>query len=279
MKVGILANVYREPRLQAAREIIKAFVETGADISVDLPISKAFPGFPYFERTDVSTVPDLLVTVGGDGTILSVISEAARKKIPILGINFGTVGFLAELEQGEFPPYIDRIAKGDYRIEERTMLELTVNGARPGHLALNEFLISRGPVARMIHVDVYADGNLLDTYRADGFMVSTPTGSTAYALAAGGPLMEPSIKAFSLVPVSAHSLHSRPIIVGDGETVTVRLKDDKAPTVIVADGEIMREVSSKDEIHIRKAKEKALFIRLKPQNFYEKLKTKLEKWS
>ncbi|MDR1094255.1 MAG: NAD(+)/NADH kinase [Clostridiales bacterium] len=279
MKVGVLANVYREPRLQAAREVIKAFVRLGADISVDLPIAKEFPGFPFFERTDVSTAPDMLVTVGGDGTILSVISEAARRKIPILGINFGTVGFLAELEQGEFSGFLDRIAAGDYKIEERTMLELTVNGERPEKLALNEFLISRGTTARMIHLDVFADGNLLDSYRADGFMVSTPTGSTAYALAAGGPLMEPSIRAFSLVPVSAHSLHSRPIIVGDGETVTAKLKDDKAPTVIVADGEIIREVTSKDEIRIRRAKERALFIRLKPQNFYERLKTKLERWS
>jgi len=282
MNIAVLANIFRDPKLEITREIIGVFKRRGVNISVEASVCAEFPGYPVFDRRDLSNLKsDFIVTVGGDGTILDIIAEAAAAGIPILGINSGKVGFLAELERGELSEYLGRLLAKDYQTDKRSMLELEItrDGEIFRHIALNEFVFNRATSAKMVNLDVCADTELLDTYNADGFIISTPTGSTAYCLSAGGPVLEPDINGFALVPINAHSLHSRPLVVRDGISVGIKILDDRASTLAVADGKIIRDdLGAGDRIFVKKASVSALFVRLKQQNFYARLKNKLSKW-
>jgi NAD+ kinase len=274
MKVGLSANAYKDSGLAVTREAAELFLAAGAELAAESAVAEGFPGVPVFDRDNIAPAPDLLVTVGGDGTILGIIAEAARKGIPVLGVNLGTVGFLAELERGELARAVPDLLRGAYVTDARAMLDISVNGGK-GILALNECVVSRAPDAKMPEFDVYADGERLYSCRADGFIVGTPTGSTAYALSAGGPVLEPSVGAFVLLPLNAHSLRSRPAVIGDGAVIGLKIRGRVPAAVICADGKFAGTVSDKDEITIRRAVPRALFVRLKPQNFYARLQKKL----
>lgn len=277
MKIGLYINYFRDKDLSVSKELIKLFKENGIDIALEKNIMDHFPLEKSFDKDKITEPFDLIVTVGGDGTILSIITQAAGKGIPVLGINMGKVGFLTELEKNEVKDYIVAIKDKKYKIERRIMLQATVNG-KPSYSVLNEWVINRAGSARMVYLDVLIGGKLLDNYYADGFLVATPTGSTAYSLSAGGPVLAPDTKCINLIALNSHSLHNRPVVVSEDETVEIRIKDDKAPTSLIADGEIIREVSDKDTIIIKKSQTEALFVRLKPQDFYARLLNKLNTW-
>ena len=277
MKAGLYVNYFRDNDLSVTRELIGLFKDGGIEVAVEKNLSQHFAGGEFFDKDKLGDDIDLIVTVGGDGTILSIIRQAAAKRIPVLGVNMGKVGFLTELEKTEVKDYIFAIKNKQYITEERVMLEAVVNG-KPTYSVLNEWVINRAGSARMVSLDVFVGGKLLDSYYADGFLVATPTGSTAYSLSAGGSVLAPDTKCFNLIAINSHSLHNRPIVVGDDEIIEVCIKDDRAPTTLIADGEIVRKVSSKDKIVIRKSKLTARFVRLKPQDFYARLLGKLNIW-
>ena len=277
MKAGLYVNYFRDNDLSVTRELIGLFKDGGIDVAVEKNLSQHFADGEIFDKNKLGGDIDLIVTVGGDGTILSIIRQAAEKRIPVLGVNMGKVGFLTELEKTEVKDYIFAIKNKQYITEERVMLEAVVNG-KPAYSVLNEWVINRAGSARMVSMDVFVGGKLLDSYYADGFLVATPTGSTAYSLSAGGSVLAPDTKCFNLIAINSHSLHNRPIVVGDDEIIEVCIKDDRAPTTLIADGEIVRKVSSKDKIIIRKSKLTARFVRLKPQDFYARLLGKLNIW-
>ena len=276
MKIGLYINVFRDKDLSVSRELIKLFKENGIEVALEKSNGGYFPAEKSFDKDNIGGDIGLIVTVGGDGTILSIITQAAEKGIPVLGVNMGKVGFLTELEKDEVKDFIPDIKAGRYAVEERVMLQAAVNG-KPGISVLNEWVVNRA--ARMVSLDVFVGGKLLDNYNADGFLVATPTGSTAYSLSAGGPILAPDTKCINLIAVNSHSLHNRPVVVGEDEIIEIKIKDDKAPAKLIADGQIIREVSGKDSIVIRKSKVKARFVRLKPQDFYSRLLNKLNTWS
>ncbi len=277
MKIGLYVNYFRDKDLSVSKSLIELFKGEGIGVAVEKSVEKYFDGEELFDKNDLGGGIGLIVTVGGDGTILSIITQAAEKRIPVLGVNMGKVGFLTELEKTEVKDFIFAIKNGLYVIEERVMLEAVING-KPTYSVLNEWVINRAGSGRMVSLDVLVGGKLLDTYFADGFLVATPTGSTAYSLSAGGPVLAPDTKCMNLIAINSHSLHNRPVVVGDDEVIEVRIKDDKAPTTLVADGEIICEVSQSDKIVIRKSKMTARFVRLKPQDFYGRLLSKLNIW-
>ena len=276
MKVGLYINVFRDKDFSVSKELIKLFKENGIEIVLEKISGECFSEEASFDKNNIGGDIGLIVTVGGDGTILSIITQAAEKGIPVLGVNMGKVGFLTELEKTEVRDYISVIKAGRYAVEERVMLEAVING-KPSYSVLNEWVVNRS--ARMVSLDVFVGGKLLDNYYADGFLVATPTGSTAYSLSAGGPILAPDTKCINLTAINSHSLHNRPVVVGDDEIIEIKIKDDKAPAKLIADGEIIREVSSKDSIIIKKSDVKARFVRLKPQDFYFRLLNKLNTWS
>jgi len=210
----------------------------------------------------------VLITIGGDGTILKIASVAATRSIPVLGVNLGTVGFLTELEGDADIKTLPKIlGNKEYNIERRTMLETG------GVIALNEVAIMRRN--KLLGLEVIISGQEADAYNSDGFLVSTPTGSTAYSQSCGGPIISPNAPALALTPVNACSLHSRPIVVGDNELIEIRLKRG-APADLTLDGVTVGAVTDKPVV-IKKSVYSALFIRRKGSNFYNKLHSKFNR--
>lgn len=219
------------------------------------------------------------VVLGGDGSIIDAAHRLLHTDIPIIGINFGHVGFLAEIELGELS-MLDRLVSGEYTIDERMMLDADVISAdgsvRESHTVLNDIVLSNGPVARLLTFDVLCGEIKMQTCRSDGIIVSTPTGSTAYSLSAGGPVLEPSIDCFCLTPICPHTLSSRPVILG-GDAV-VRLTNfvsNNSSVFMTADGRDVVAISSGDTIVVRRSVHKTRLIRLKDNSFVRILQAKL----
>ncbi len=221
---------------------------------------------------------DIIVSLGGDGTILKIASEAAEKNISIFGINFGRLGFLTDIESNETELF-EKVLKKEYIIEERMMIdaEIVKDGKKIKKFnALNEVVISRGMNPKMIEMEIMVDGQLTDTYRADGIIVSTPTGSTAYSLSAGGSVIDPRSRLMEITPICSHTLKSRPLIVGEDRKITIKqLSENNEETYITPDGNRVETVFGKYEVNVTVSDKKVKLIRVKNRNFYSVLKEKL----
>ncbi|MDD1715676.1 MAG: NAD(+)/NADH kinase [Methanolinea sp.] len=213
---------------------------------------------------------DLAVVVGGDGTILFSV-QRMEKQIPILGINWGEVGFLADVEPEDAESFLRSIRPG-FAIEPRMRISLTKDGEILGH-ALNEALIVTSRPAKMLRFTVVVDGVPADRFRSDGILISTPTGSTAYAMSAGGPIVDPRIQGFLIVPLAPYMLSSRPHLISNDRTLEIRLESAK-PATLVMDGQQSFQMGISGSIEVRKSSEPALFVDAK-KNFFEKVDSKL----
>lgn len=276
MLIGIYTNLHKDIGCEVTRRIVGCLTNTGIAFCVikDAADILKIPGVPKRELLQNSTI---ILTVGGDGTILGVIAEAARRGTEILGVNLGNLGFLSEIEVSELEYSLKLIAEGKYFTEYRTMLSVTACGKTFN--ALNEAVLSRTDDSRMIDIGVYADSYFMDNYRADGFIVSTPTGSTAYSLSAGGPILSPSVKGFVLTPICSHSLHNKPIVVDEDVRVIIRAGNSNYKNSLAIDGIVVMIGDKIDEIVIKRSPLQAKFIRLKPHNFYKRLLNKINIWS
>ncbi len=221
---------------------------------------------------------ELVIVLGGDGTLLRVSQSASRYGIPVLGINFGRVGLLADLEQNELE-LVSRIFTEDYVIDERMMLTATVteNGEEKYRFdALNEIALSRGNFAKMLEMDLYIDGAICTPIRADGLIVSTPTGSTAYSLSAGGAVIDPLAEAFAVTPICPHTLTIRPMILCKNRTITIKQKvGTENISFLSYDGNEAVTVSPGMEISVRLSDYTTKLVRIVNRNFYSVLKDKL----
>ena len=221
---------------------------------------------------------DFGITLGGDGTLLRVAPFAAKKNVPILGMNLGRLGFLVELEKDEFSG-IEKILKGEYEIENRMMIEAQVIRADKeilNTLALNDIVVAKGNMAKMIHLKLEIDKSLVNDYHADGVIFATPTGSTAYSMSAGGPVVHPSIEAVTITPVCPHTMTSRPVVTGVNQdiTLTTEIAHDEQ-IVLYADGNEKLNLLNKDVIKITKSPYSVGLIRTQNKNFFEILNKKL----
>ncbi len=222
---------------------------------------------------------DAAVVLGGDGSIIEAAHRLADSRIPLIGVNFGRIGFLAEIEINEIPLITD-ILKGKYTIEERMMLDVAVvdshGNTRFTSRCLNDAVLSNGPVARILNYSIVANGIQIQTCLADGLVVSTPTGSTAYSLSAGGPVLEPTLNCICLTPICPHTLNSRPVILGGDSEVTIDGIVSKGTTVYVtADGQSVFELEQGDRVVIRKSEYRTGLIRVKDEGFLGVLRCKL----
>ena len=218
---------------------------------------------------------DLLITLGGDGTILRAARVAAEHSVPILGLNLGRVGFLAEMERGEWPEKLSLILEGKYWIEERMMLqaELWPEGKRePGTTpwtgeALNEFVVGRGTLARIVRLATYIDGEYLTTYAADGLIVATATGSTAYALAVGGPILPPELSNILLIPIAPHLCLDRAVVLSQGARVEVQVSTDHR-AILTVDGQFDVELKDADRVVITASPHTCRFMRTQDKAYF-----------
>ncbi len=215
---------------------------------------------------------DIIIILGGDGTILKACSKLKEPK-PILGINFGTKGFLAEVLPEEWKNSIEKILKGDYIIDERRKIDVFINGEKIGE-ALNEVVVIAEEPVRMLNLDLFINGELVDSLRADGVIIATPTGSTAYSMSAGGAIIDPETKAFIITFICPFKLGSRSIVVPDEKTIKVVLKKSKCKALVVVDGKKLRRLNFEDEILAKLSRNVVRFIRFKKE-FYKKVRERL----
>jgi NAD+ kinase len=236
-------------------------------------------GRPALARPDLAVAADLIVVLGGDGTLLSVARDAGRRRVPILGVNLGTLGFLTEVSADEVFAALERVLEGRARIEARMRLEVRLeSGGSPAgpYLALNDAVISSAEMARMIHLDVRAGGLEVGPYHADGLIVSTPTGSTAYSLSAGGPILFPTMDAVVLTPICAHTLTNRPIVLPGSQRIDVTLMTDQ-DVMLTIDGQVGVHLREHDTVQVEKAAARVRLLRFPRTDFFTVLRTKL-KW-
>ena len=266
MKIGIYSNPHKDKAGGHAKALCKLLDKYHAEYYLCAN--------EKFSLDCAGAVPDVVVAFGGDGTMLRAVSECSQKSVPILGVNLGKVGFLTEIGCENLQEAAKKLLNGEYFVEKRIMLQI-VSGNKK-YYALNEAALS-GSLCRVAEVTMEIDGTLADKVRADGMLVSTPTGSTAYSLACNGPVLSPDVEAFIINAICPHSLHSCPIVVGSGSQIT--LKSESEGLNLVVDGTIVEKSGKNITLQIGKAPVSAEFIRFSKQNFYNRLLHKLSNWS
>ncbi len=276
MKVGIFTNCNKDIDLSVTKRLINLLSTADFDVFLHSDIiEKGVSGKSFDIEYDNKL--DVMLTVGGDGTILRIASYCAKYNTAILGINLGNVGFLTEIEIGALDTVPELLSKKMLIKEKRSLLCVKVNG-KP-YYGLNDVVLSRDNSERMIGIKVEVNERLADKYSCDGYIVCTPTGSTAYSLSAGGCILAPDALAMALVPINSHSLHSRPIIVSDSAKVGITLISASDCCSVIVDGRCVGRVKNDEKLCIQKADKELVFLRLKSSNFYEKLLSKLNSWS
>lgn len=221
---------------------------------------------------------DLVVVIGGDGSVLEAARRAAVRNTPILGINKGRLGYMTAMEINELD-LIDEVLRGNYYYDERAMLEVQLlHNGKPLYVsrALNDAVVSNGSIAKIVDMQLYSNGKLVGNYRADGLIVTSPSGSTAYSLAAGGPIIAPDVSAFCVTPVCSHSFRDRPIVFSDSSVLEIKNICDREPYLYLSiDGRINIRVMKNQIVRITKSEKTARLIRVKEHNFYADLCAKL----
>tara|TARA_Y100001970_G_scaffold293937_1_gene444815 strand:+ start:147 stop:1028 length:882 start_codon:yes stop_codon:yes gene_type:complete len=221
---------------------------------------------------------DLIISIGGDGTLLACARKFGLKGLPLLGINLGNVGFLADLAPEDITFRLKEIVKGKYISDQRFMLEVSLNDFKDSNFALNEVVIHSGTVAQLIEYEVFIDQEFVYRQRADGLIISTPTGSTAYSLSGGGPIIHPNINAITLLPMFPHSLNSNPLLIDYDSEIQLKILDSKNKSQLSLDSQNILTVSKKDEVKMRRAQSSLILIHPEDHDFYSSCRTKLG-WS
>jgi NAD+ kinase len=269
MKCLLVSRIDNSDALAFARGIKDALLREGTEVVFESGTAAALgeTGVPCPHAN-----ADVVIIVGGDGTILRTVQQM-QHQIPLVGINWGEVGFLADLEPAEALDYLKTLSRG-FSIEERMRCSFSRNGEHIG-TALNEALIVTQRPAKMLRFSIVIDGIVAEQFRSDGLLVSTPTGSTAYAMSAGGPIVDPRVQGFLLVPLAPYMLSSRPHLISSSRRLQIRLESSK-PANLVIDGQETIQLGSSVTIEVKQAKQPALFVDAH-RNFFEKVDNKLRK--
>ncbi len=286
MKNVILTpNPYRDKNFQTVRGAMQILKDAGINPRLCLPFevdrSYDLPKDLHFNRLD-RELPnaDMVICFGGDGTILHMAKAATRKGIPILGVNIGTMGFMAELESTELDK-LARIARGDYTLDSRMMLDVTVQRDRDiifHDICLNDAVVTKGAVARIVHLAVKCEGIQAMECGGDGVIISTPTGSTAYSYSAGGPIVEPEAENIIITPICAHEMGSRSIVASDKRVVTVEMvQNARRNAYLSVDGGRAVRLNMGDIATIKKSHLTTKLVRLKDRSFYDVVNAKFKK--
>ena len=284
-RVILTPNPYRDGGFKTVLTAQKILQDAGMETRICLPfeVDKSFvlPKDIRFSRLDRDlNWADLVICFGGDGTILHMAKAATRHRIPILGVNIGTMGFIAELESGELSE-LARLARGEYTIDSRMMLDVTIRRGNDlvfHDIALNDVAITKGAVARIVHLNVMCDAVQAMDFGGDGLLISTPTGSTAYSLSAGGPIVEPEARNIIITPICAHEVGSRCIVASDRRTVTVEMiHNARRNAYLSADGGRAVRLNMGDVATIRKSNLETKLVRLKDRSFYDVISAKFQK--
>lgn len=278
MRFGLIANLKR----QGAKEAITAFINWSRTSGQSLILCDELKdisqnNITLLPRDKIADAVDIMVSMGGDGTLLSVARLVGPLETPVLGINLGSLGFLTQLSPKQLIEALDAIVAGDYQTENRMLLKAALIGDREveSPFALNDVVVNNGPISRLIDINLRVNGEDVVTYRADGLIIATPTGSTAYAMAVGGPIMHPKMEAIIVAPVSSFSLSARPMIFSSDVQIEIEVRSEHGHAGLTLDGQIMLPLNDSDRVIIKRADFSTRLIVFSENRYYHLLKTKL----
>ncbi|ACH39453.1 MULTISPECIES: NAD(+)/NADH kinase [Citrifermentans] len=283
-KIAIFAKVHDPRALAVAEELIEWLAARGVTAHVEEHLSKRLRRTTLAESsesTEIAADADLVVVLGGDGTLIAAARLVGERDVPILAVNLGSLGFLTEITLNELYPSVERCLAGDFEVSERMMLMASVE--RSGevvelHRVLNDVVINKGALARIIDMETSVNGRYLTTFKADGLIVSTPTGSTGYSLSANGPILHPELECISLTPICPHTLTNRPLVMAADAHIAIKLKYAPDESVFLTlDGQVGMKLLSGDVVQITKAAHVTRLIQSRSKDYFEVLRTKL-KW-
>jgi NAD+ kinase len=278
--VAIVSKPDRPELSQVLPALEKWLEERNYAVVMDRESAAYFSGSTVMARSELATrSPYLALVLGGDGTLLSAARAVAKAGTLILGVNLGTLGFLTEVPLADLYPALDAVAKGAYVVESRSMLICSLvrdEEVVATHQALNDVVVSKSAIARLNYFELFVDAEFVSSYKADGLIIATPTGSTAYSLGAGGPILKPDVDAFVITPVSPHGLTHRPVVVRDTVEIEIRVKTAEEEAYLSLDGQVGMPVRDGDIVRCVKAEHQAKLLRFQ-KTFFEVLATKL-KW-
>lgn len=273
MICGISVNITKQNAIDAAIVFSEKLLSRGVKFYWENNINV---GYPVLEQRELANLSDIVVVFGGDGSVLRIAAACADTETPVFTINLGRMSFLAEYKSEELDNIVDAVVNGNYVLEERCLLEVTAKDTT--YLALNEAVVARGSCTRIINFTAHIDGQFIDRYFADGVLVSTPTGSTAYNLSAGGPIITPDVDALVLTPICPHSLTSRPVVFSAKSTVVIKYLSSDRPANLAIDGRDIAMLNTDDEVKITSSDKKLLFARPIDRQYVNKLIDKLNNW-
>lgn len=253
----------------------------GYGVIVDVETAVYLPGHQTIQRSEIAEhSPAFVIVLGGDGTLLAAARSVGKADIPLLPVNLGSLGFLTEVKLAELFDSVDAVVNKKVQTDLRSVIHCEVlrkNDRLSEYEALNDVVITKSTIARMTEVDVLVDGNFVANYKADGVIISTPTGSTAYSLAAGGPVLEPTVAAFVITPVSPHALTNRPLVVRDSAEIEMIVKSTNEEAFLTVDGQSGMPVLEGDRVICRRSGHQIRLLRLPGRTFFDVLRAKL-KW-
>ncbi|HYQ71724.1 MAG TPA: NAD(+) kinase [Gammaproteobacteria bacterium] len=282
-RIGLIGKSADGNVSMTLRALTSYLEDMQAEVLVDEGIAEAFAGcpLPIVDRATLAAACDLAIVVGGDGTLLNAARSLAEPGVSVLGVNLGRLGFLVDVSPEDMAKQLARIFAGDFIEEQRTLLYATVT--RNGEVlsegaALNDVVVHKRDIARMIELDTYIAGTFLSTNRADGLIVCTPTGSTAYALSGGGPILHPRLNAIAVVPICPHTLSSRPIVVHDDSIIDIIVRAGTVEAQVSCDGQVSHLLDAGDHVTVRKHEHGLRLLHPPGHDYYAMLREKL-RWS
>ena len=278
-RIALVARVVSEQIADSLRLVERFLLEHGKEVYIESNSATMFGESASIPKTinEIGDCCDLVIAVGGDGNILSCAREMAPFGVPILGVNRGKLGFLADISPEDIETSVGQVLMGDYSVQEHFLLEGKVEGSQNASSALNEVLLHTTVLPKMIEMEIFHNDRYVFTQKSDGLIVSSPTGSTAYALSAGGPIMYPSLNAFVLIPMFPHSLTNRPLVVpADGEIRIVLGKEKDLQAKVSFDSHLEFQIGPGDSLLINKKKEKLMLVHPPNYSFFEACRSKLD---
>jgi len=279
--IGVFAKVHDPRCKQVAGDLVRWLNDKGLSPLVEEQLSQSLGRKDGVGRFEIPNSADLVVVLGGDGTLISVARLLVGRDVPIIGVNLGSLGFLTEITISEMFPLLENCLYGQYQVSERIMLLANIYRNEEkiaAYNVLNDVVINKGALARIIELDTLIDGNHLTKFRADGLIISSPTGSTGYSLAAQGPVVHPSLDCLVITPICPHTLTNRPIVVSGNSLLCVTLKSKEGDVFLTLDGQIKVELKSGDVICIEKSTHRTKLVMSGSKDYFEVLRTKL-KWN
>ncbi len=272
-KIGIYVNINKDAKLSTTNRIVEYAENEGFECEILIDRKKL--GESSVNDKIIKNL-DLVIVLGGDGTILRIASIAAKENVPVLSVNLGHLGFLTELELNEIEEGIKKIKENDFLIEKRMMLSCDINGKEI--LALNDVCLQRASRARLLKFNAYAGNEFIDSLSADGVLVSSPTGSTAYSLSAGGPIVSPKVNLLLMTPICAHTLRARPIVFSDDEVLNFKTKE-KCGFAVICDGVHLHSDEVISTVKVSRSQYFLKLINFKQKSFFDRLQCKFVEWN